>query len=311
MSEFVTAAAVIASLFMGVSIGSSTVASTFAPVNSSGTANVFRSAFLAGIFALLGALTQGANVTETVGSGILIGQITLIQAAVVLMVAAALVIISVLTDYPMPTAFTVVGAVIGSGMGFGNQVQWMEVAKIIGYWMIIPVLSLVLGYSIAKILRRYVSKENSRRELRILLLVSGSYVAYSAGASAVGLAVGPLSALELESSLLLSFGGLTILAGTWMYSPRIINAISFDYSDLGPRRSIAALASAGFLAQVGVLLGIPISFNEAVIASVVGSGLVTGRSQSGNSKIVYTGLMWTFAFLLSIILTFLIATALS
>lgn len=310
MSEFVTAAAVIASLFMGVSIGSSTVASTFAPVNSSGTANVFRSAFLAGIFALLGALTQGANVTETVGSGILIGQITLIQAAVVLMVAAALVIISVLTDYPMPTAFTVVGAVIGSGMGFGNQVQWMEVAKIIGYWMIIPVLSLVLGYSIAKILRRYVSKENSRRELRILLLVSGSYVAYSAGASAVGLAVGPLSALELESSLLLSFGGLTILAGTWMYSPRIINAISFDYSDLGPRRSIAALASAGFLAQVGVLLGIPISFNEAVIASVVGSGLVTGRSQSGNSKIVYTGLMWTFAFLLSIILTFLIATAL-
>lgn len=311
MSEIIAGAAVLASLFMGISIGSSTVASTFAPVNSSGTANVFRSAFLAGIFALLGALTQGANVTETVGSGLLAGQITLLQAAVVLMVAAGLVIVSVLTDYPMPTAFTVVGAVIGSGLGFSNAVQWAEVGRIIGYWLLVPVLSLPLGYGIAKLLRKYVSKENSARELRILLLLSGSYVAYSAGASAVGLAVGPLSALELDSFTILAFGGFSILAGTWMYSPRIINAISFDYSDLGPRRSIAALAAAGSLAQVGVFMGIPISFNEAVIASVVGSGMVTGRSGSGNSKIFYTGAAWTFAFLLSIGLTFVISVAVS
>lgn len=310
MSEIVTAVALIASLFMGISIGSSTVASTFAPVNSSGTANLFRSALLAGLFALLGAVTQGANVTETVGSGIIDGEIVLVQAAIILMVAALLVIVSVLTDYPMPTAFTVIGAVIGTGLGFGDPVKWAEVSRIIGYWILVPLVSLPLGYLIAKALRKYISKENSEQELNILLLLSGSYLAYSAGASAVGLAVGPLTALQMDSFTLLAFGGISILLGTWMYSPRIINAISFDYSDLGPRRSIAALAAAGFMAQIGVFLGIPISFNEAVIASVVGSGMVTGRGEGNSTKILRTALMWTSAFLLSILLTFLISSML-
>ncbi|MFB6114888.1 MAG: inorganic phosphate transporter, partial [Candidatus Nanohalobium sp.] len=102
--SLLTALALTAAVFMGISIGSSTVASAFGPVSSSGPINVLRSALIAGIFAFLGAVTQGANVTSTIGSGILEGPIGMAQGAVVLMVAAALVIVSVLTNYPMPTA---------------------------------------------------------------------------------------------------------------------------------------------------------------------------------------------------------------
>jgi len=58
MSEILTILALVASIFMGISIGASTVASAFGPVNSARSANVLRSAFLAGVFALLGALLQ-------------------------------------------------------------------------------------------------------------------------------------------------------------------------------------------------------------------------------------------------------------
>lgn len=304
MNELLVVLALVSSVFMGISIGASTVASAFGPVNSARSANVLRSAFLAGIFALAGAVLQGQNVAETVGSGIISGEIKVIQAASVLLIAAALVIISVLGDYPMPTAFTVIGAVIGSGLGFGNGVMWGSVGRVIGYWLLIPFLAVAMGYGIAKFIRKTVSREDSERKIRLLLLATGCYVAYSAGASAVGLAVGPLGALNYSTTALLLMGGLSILIGAWMYSPRIIRAISFDYSNIGPRRSIAALGTAAILAQLGIYFGIPISFNEAVIASVIGSGLVEGKSNVDASKIGYTVAGWMAAFLLSLLLGF-------
>lgn len=301
--EILLAFGLVSAVFMGVSIGASTVASSFGPVNSAGSANVFRSALLAGAFALLGAVTQGGNVTETVGKGILQSEMLVSQSVIILLVAATLVIVSVLTDYPMPTAFTVIGAVVGAGIGFGNGVQWASLQRIVGFWLLVPFLAVAMGYGFAKIMRATIPRDEADK-VRILLLISGSYVAYSAGASAVGLAVGPLTGFSLSTGSLLLVGGFSILAGSWMYSPRIIRAISFDYSSIGPRRSVAALGTAAILAQVGIIYGIPISFNEAIIASVIGSGMVSESSEVDKGKIGRTVLAWTGAFLLAAVLTF-------
>ncbi|MFB6147984.1 MAG: anion permease, partial [Candidatus Nanohaloarchaea archaeon] len=239
MAELLTAVATFASIFMGISIGASAVASAFGPVNSARSANVLRSALLAGFFAFLGAVTQGQSVTRTVGSGIVTGSITQLQAASILIVAASLVLLSVTKDYPMPTAFTVIGAVVGSGLGFGDSVQWMTVARIVGYWLAVPVLAVSLGYGLARGIRGMVSREGSERKIRYALLFAGCYVSYTAGASAVGLAVGPMTEFMSSVNALLVLGGLSMMLGAWLYSPRIIRAISFDYSNIGPRRSFA------------------------------------------------------------------------
>jgi PiT family inorganic phosphate transporter len=306
MNELITSIALLASVMMGISIGASSVSPAFGPVNSSRSANVLRSALLAGVFALLGSVLQGENVANTVGSGFLLGEIQVIQGAAVLLVASILVIVSVLTDYPMPTAFTVVGAVIGSAFSFGNQVSWPVVWKVVGFWIAVPFAALAMSYVIARLLRELVPEEGSEKITRYLLLASGSYMAYTAGAGSVGLATGPLKPLGFSSTLLLWLGGLSILAGTWMYSPRIIRAVSFDYSNIGPRRSIAALATAAILAQIGIFYGIPISFNEAIIASVIGSGLVEGRSNTDSRKIARTAAAWSLAFFVSLAMTFVL-----
>ena len=302
--ELLVTAGLIASVFMGVSIGASSVASSFGPVNSSGSTNVFRSALIAGIFASIGALVQGGSVTETVGRGLLQSEMVNLQVLVVLLIGSSLVIGSVLLDYPMPTAFTVVGAVVGAGMGFGTPVNWMGLGRVVGYWLIVPFIGLAMGYLLAKLLRSYVPQED-KRKVRYLLLASGCYVAYTSGANSVGLAVGPLTSFSIDNSVLLIIGALSILAGAWMYSPRIIRAVSFDYSNIGPRRSAAALFSAAFMAQIGIALGIPISFNEAVIASVIGSGMVTGRDETGREKTYRTAMAWVGAFLLAATLSYI------
>lgn len=307
MAAIIAAIATFASIFMGVSIGASTVASAFGPVNSARSANVLRSALLAGVSALIGAVTQGANVTQTVGSGITMGSITEVQAASILLVAAALVIISVMKDYPMPTAFTVIGAVLGAGLA-SQGVQWATVGKVVGYWLAVPVLAIAISYSLAKGVRFSVSRQKSEKKIRYALLLAGIYVSYTAGASAVGLAVGPMTNILTPGTGLLLLGGLSMMLGAWIYSPRIIRAISFDYSNIGPRRSFAALTTAGILAQIGIFYGIPISFNEAIIAAVIGSGLVEGKANTEPQKIFKTVVAWTAAFLLAAALTFLIVT---
>ncbi len=310
MVSFIILLAVAASIFMGISIGASSVPPAFGPVRSSGASGILKSALIAGAAASLGAILQGKSVTNTVGSGIVLGGIQELQAFSILLVASILVIGSVIWKYPMPTAFTVIGAVVGSAFSFSNPIQWGSLQRIIIYWLAIPFLAVGIGYLFSKILRKYVSKEKSKKKIRYLTFSMGLLVAYTSGANSVGLAVGPLSSLDIRMIILLILGSLSILIGAWVFSPKIIDAVSFEYSNVGPRRSAAALGTAALLAQIGILLGIPISFSEAIIASVIGSGLVVGKSNIGKKKMTFTTVAWIGAFFLSAVLTYLLGKAL-
>ncbi len=287
----------LASAFMSIAIGASAIASAFGPVASSGSTNIMRSALLAGIAALFGAVLQGRKVTETIGGGILIESMDIVQALIILTIASTLVIASVLTNYPMPTAFTVVGAVVGSGIGIG--VRWDTVKTIVGFWILVPFLGVGIGYGLYFVIRYMVPKEENKKRIQTMTLLLGLLLAFTAGANSVGKAIGPLMGLDMNVTHLLMMGGVTMMLGSWLLSPRVINAISFDYSSIGPRRSMVALGTAALLSQAGTFLGVPISFAQAIIAAVIGSGLAVKGTEVGIKKIVFTAGAWTSAFLLS------------
>lgn len=143
------------------------------------------------------------------------------------------------------------------------------------------------------------------RGLRHFLLFLGGLVAFSAGASQVGLAVGPLipllETLPITLVMLLVGGGLGLLLGSWMGAPRMIKALAQDYSSLGPRRSIAALVPSFALAQTAVLYGIPVSFNEIILSAIIGSGLAAGGTSSvSQSKMRNTVLAWVLSLAIAI-----------
>lgn len=291
----------ITAIFMGVAIGASPVPSAFGPVISSGALGILKAALLGGLAACIGAIVQGDRVSSTIGKDIVFGEIASFQALVILLVASLLVILSVLTKYPMPTAFTVIGSVIGSALSFGNGINWITIRLIVGYWALVPILAVTLGYAISLLLQRFLPKKESKKPIRYMVLILGLFVAYTAGANSVGKAVGPLIPFGYNMRLLLVMGGLSILAGAWILSPKIIDIVSFQYSSIGPRRAISALSTAAILSQIGVFLGVPISFAQAIIASMIGSGLVIkGGSGMGKKKIGITSLAWVSAIFLSI-----------
>jgi PiT family inorganic phosphate transporter len=362
-----------ASLFMAWVIGAgSSGATPFAPAVGANVITTMRAAFVVGIFGFAGAVTQGANVSEAVGRG-LIGGITLPATAVivVLFIGAGLMAIGIKTGYPIATAFTVTGSVIGVGFALGGTPVWPKYQQIGAVWLLTPFVGGGMAYGIASVLPRSDVPErlsvamlaggvgavlanvefvllgpdgtpgslvgagqrlsgidhwtapivlsvavavavatlvyaDIRRDeaggLRRVLLAFGSLVAFSAGGSQVGLAVGPLLPLLDDVGMISPFvvlvgGGAGILIGSWTGAPRMIKSLAQDYSSLGPRRSIAALVPSFLIAQLAVLLGVPVSFNEIVVSAIIGSGAAVGGWGSVSArKILLTVGAWVASF---------------
>ncbi|MFB6233343.1 MAG: anion permease [Haloarculaceae archaeon] len=381
LATFVLAA--LASLFMAWAIGAGSSGSTpFAPAVGANAISVMRAGLVVGVLGFLGAVLQGANVTQAVGKELIIGEPLTASAAIVgLLTAAVLVAIGVFAGYPIATSFTVTGAVIGVGLAMGGAPAWAKYAEILTLWTLTPFVGGGMAYLIARLVRGDRFDEDrliallggvvgalianirftflappgqqgsiastlapalglpaaagfllitlavaavatvvvwtaltSSRETgqRRFLLFLGGLVAFSAGGSQVGLALGPLvpvlDAVAIPLWAILVGGGFGLLVGSWTGAPRMIKAISQDYSSLGPRRSIAALIPSFAIAQTAVAFGIPVSFNEIIVSAIVGSGYAAGNAGVSRGKMIYTVLAWVGSLIGSFLLGYGIYT---
>ncbi len=363
--------AVGASMFMAWTIGAGSAGSTpFAPAVGANAISVMRAGLLVGVLIFFGALLQGANVSEAVGRELIDGlTLSTSAAALALIIAASLVTVGIFTGYPIATAFTVTGAVIGVGLAMGGEPNWPKYTEIAAMWTLTPVVGGTLAYVIARQLQSDSYREdvliallggavglllaniefallgpddeaatiaqsvasitpgfalgawlltsavfalaggtivfgrmqtNPVRTEQQFALVMGAIVAFSAGGSQVGLAVGPLLPLleDIVPLLVILFGGgIGLLIGAWTGAPRMIKAVSQDYASLGPRRALAALIPSFAIAQVAILFGVPVSFNQIIVSAVTGSGAAAQVGEGVSTKKVgYTFLAWGASF---------------
>jgi PiT family inorganic phosphate transporter len=375
-----------ASLFMAWAIGAGSSGSTpFAPAVGANAISIMRAGFIVGILGFAGAVFQGANVSEAVGSELIRGVTLSPTAAVIgLTTAAILVAIGVFAGYPIATAFTVTGAVVGAGLALGGDPAWAKYRQIAALWVAtpfvgggiaygtaralrdervservaVPLLAGVVGVILANVeftffggageqaslvaavvartdlapmlVRAGVSavaaavaglalfwdlRRGAERGQRHFLLVLGGLVAFSAGGSQVGLAIGPLLPLvdpfDIPILPVLVAGGIGLLTGSWTGAPRMIKALSQDYSSLGPRRSIAALIPSFAIAQTAVFFGIPVSFNEIIVSAIVGSGYAAGNSAISRGKMGKTVLAWVGSLALALAVSYSAFSAIS
>ncbi len=385
------ALATVTCLFMAWSLGANSNSPPFAPAIGANVVSTMRAAFLIGILAAAGALTQGGAISETVGAALIDGvQITPLAAIAGLLVAAGFMTFGVYSGYPVPAAFATTGAMVGVGLSLGGDPAFDTYRRIGTFWVLVPPVSGGLAYVTATLLRRddvpdtvavpllaavvagiianvrlgviphperaqgsvaeavaallggpavlgadlvvlgvtalfaaggFVvirrrMRASVRDGIRTFLLVLGSVVAFSSGGSQVGLATGPLenlygTELGLPAIVLLGVGAGGILAGAWMGAPRLLQATSREYAQLGLRRSIAALVPGFIIAQAAITLGIPISFNNVIISGVIGGGLAAGSAGVSRRKIGVTIGFWLITLSTSIAIGFGLYRALS
>jgi PiT family inorganic phosphate transporter len=208
------AVAGLASLFMAWAIGAGSSGSTpFAPAVGANAISVMRAGFVVGLLGLAGAFLQGANVTEAVGTELVVGApLTPVAAIVGLLTAAILVAIGVFTGYPIATAFTVTGAVVGAGLALGRGPAWAKYAEVATLWLLVPFVGGGIAFGTATLLRNErVSEAVAVPVLAAfvgLLLANIEFVLLGPGTSGRGLAAAVVRAVLGESAT-----GTPVLAG--------------------------------------------------------------------------------------------------
>ena len=372
-------------LFMAWALGANSNSPPFAPAIGANAISTMQAAFIIGILAALGALTQGGAISETVGANLIDGvSITALAAIAGLLTASGFMIFGVYSGYPVPAAFATTGAMVGVGLSLGGDPAMDTYRELVTFWLLVPPTSGGMAFVTAKLLRRddipdtigvpllagvvsgilanirlgvipsppdvdqssvaelvsrslgepallgldlavavvtlvfaavgfsFIRKrtmESAEQGIKTFLLVLGGVVAFSSGGSQVGLATGPLEnlfgvELGLPGIVLLAIGATGIIAGAWMGAPRLLQATSREYAQLGARRSIAALVPGFVIAQIAIALGIPISFNNIIISGVIGGGLAAGSAGVSRRKIGVTIAFWLITLSTSIAIGF-------
>ena len=148
--------------------------------------------------------------------------------------------------------------------------MWNKFADIFLAWLLTPLGGAILGMIIYKILLRWLadSKFYNERLIRILLTLSGIYMAFSWGANDVANATGPIvGSGVLTSGQAAIIGGAAIALGVAGWGYKVMETIGSGITNLGPLMAFAAEAAAAANVHLYTMWGIPVSTSHAIVGS--------------------------------------------
>jgi PiT family inorganic phosphate transporter len=156
--------------YMAWNIGANDVANSMASAVGAKAITIRQAVFIAGILNIVGAVFIGSHVTNTIRKGIVSTDVltdphvALIGALAALLSAALWVSFATWKALPVSTTHAIVGAMIGFGIvaqGF-SVINWGKLGAVVASWIISPVFSMAIGYTMFKIIVRYiVSQKNA------------------------------------------------------------------------------------------------------------------------------------------------------
>ncbi|MEJ2639679.1 MAG: inorganic phosphate transporter [Desulfosarcinaceae bacterium] len=173
-------------VFLGWSLGANDAANVFGTAVSARMLRFGTAAILASVFVIVGALAEGQAAIDTLKG---LTHISLDQAVIASVAAAATVSAMTLLGQPVSTSQAVVGAILGIGL-LNGHLNLAGLSKVVLCWLGTPVggaLSAVVLYNLlGKIFNRLnLNLFQVDFWLRLALILAGSYGAYALGANNV------------------------------------------------------------------------------------------------------------------------------
>ncbi|HHP7235746.1 MAG TPA: inorganic phosphate transporter [Desulfobacterales bacterium] len=160
----------ICGFYMAWNIGANDVANSMASAVGAQAITIRQAVFIAGILNVVGAVFIGSHVTETIRKGIVSTQVltdpelSLVGAFSALLAAALWVSFATWRSLPVSTTHSIVGAMIGFGIMAGgfSVINWIKLAAVVASWVISPIFSMIIGYTMFKLIVKLVlSKRNA------------------------------------------------------------------------------------------------------------------------------------------------------
>ena len=312
-----------AAFYVGWNIGANDAANCIGTTVGAQIVSYRKAALLMAVFVILGGTIQGHHVMKTVGKGIVITETVVYEEhnsvavpedfreffpddrlpdlaiLVALLSAGFFVTLATFTSTPVSTSQAIVGGVAGVGIGIvGANAAYFKLGvllKILGAWVISPVLTMILAFIIYLLLVRLLRNAHSiywSNAMGFAVLASAAYVSYSLGANDVGNAIGPLlNRFPDKGPYLAALGGVAMAVGALTFGERVTDTVGKSITPLDYSGALAAQLAAAFGVHGFSMLGIPVSTSQAIVGGVIGVGLTKGAQAVSTKKIsvIFTG----------------------
>ena len=301
MVETLLVVGILASIFVGFNIGSSSTGIAWGPPVGAGVVSKTTAAALMTFFVFLGGWTVGRNVMDTLSEGIITIDLTLSAGVAILFFIGFGILIANIFGVPVPTSMTTVGAIAGLGLATGT-LNYVTMVEIISWWAVTPIIGFwiggIIGRYIYPTVRRRVQIETSAGPLLTLkrdgsipkpafgpnttwtelvstavVLSIGCYMAFSAGASNVPNAAAPLvGGGGLPADTAISIATLAIGFGGFTIARRTMESVGSELSDIPLLAALFVMLTAATITTILSWIGIPISLVMATVMTIVGIG---------------------------------------
>ncbi|MDH3510970.1 MAG: anion permease [Gammaproteobacteria bacterium] len=314
----------IAAFYLGWNIGANDAANCIGTTVGARIVSYRTAALLMAVFVILGGTLQGHRNMKTVGKGIVIAEPATYQAQngmaapddfplyfpdnrlpdlailVAMLSAGFFVTLATFSSTPVSTSQAIVGGVAGAGLGLvGAQADYFQLGvllKILGAWVISPVLTMMLAFIIYVLLGLALRKARAiawSNLMAIGVVISAAYVSYSLGANDVGNAIGPiLNKFPDKGPYLAALCGVAIAVGALSFGQRVTDTVGKSITQLDYAGALSAQLSAAFGVHFFSLLGIPVSTSQAIVGGVIGVGLTKGAQAVSTRKITTIFVGW-------------------
>ena len=303
-------------LFLGWSLGAQDASNVFGTAVATRMVKFKTAALVCSIFITLGAVISGVGTADTLGS---LGAVNAIGGAFVTAFSAGFTacVVSKI-GLTISVSQAVVGAVIGWNWFTQSVTDTDSLIKMAGTWVACPIISGVLAVPLFASFC-YISKKVKfsllQRDylLRVALVVTGAFGAYSLGANNMANVVGVFVPVVPFSDFMLFgykitalhqlffIGSVAVSVGVYTYSYKVMMTVGKGVMPLTPFAAwvvvlcqglvLFLFASEGlehFLASHGLptIPLVPVSSTQAVIGAVLGIGLYK------RSKNIHWKMLW-------------------
>ncbi|MCY3986358.1 MAG: inorganic phosphate transporter [Candidatus Dadabacteria bacterium] len=296
---------IILSGFLALNIGANNSAASMATSYGAGVRSKRQAVWLIAIFALLGALTAGAPVVETVGKGIVPAETLSSDIGfilIILLLGIGFIAWANIARTPIATTHAIVCSIVGIGL-YTQTLNSDSFIRVHKWWIVAPIAAWAINFVVAKFfyfkIVHYLASNFSEKRvnviLTILITISGTFIAFSGGANNSANAIGPIVSLGLIDSYQGAIiAGVAMGVGAILLGGRVLETLGKKITEICIIRAISVEFTAAVIILLASFYGIPVSIAEIVMAGVVGFSCAQhGFAQTArNSHVVKIGFFW-------------------
>jgi len=197
---------------------------------------------------------------------------------IIFVIASIFVTWANIAKVPIATTHAIVCAIAGVGL-YSSSLHTDKFFEILIWWIAAPLVAWIINFLMARYLyfrtlkfltERY-SEKSINRILMLMITVSGTFLAFSAGANNSANAVGPLVGLGLigtyQGALI---AGVAMGVGAILFGGRVLETVGKEITEICILRAVSVEFTGAGLILLASFSGIPVSIAEIITSGIIG-----------------------------------------